>query len=204
MTEIDPFAREPAPETTANPENELSAELAAELAEVDVQTEATGARERRLSAGIAIATPPDPIWQVLTDYEALSEFIPNLETTRRLEHPQGGIRLEQVGADRLFRLNFRARLVLDLEEEPLAREIRFQMVEGDFKRFEGCWQLEPVSGADRSETYLRYSLTVCPPRAMPVRLIEGRLRRNLALNLVAIRQRVCDRHAGASTEGRKQ
>jgi len=154
-------------------------------ARVEIETEAPNPRQRRLLARIGIAATPETVWSVLADYEALPDFIPNLVACNRLDRPDGGVRLEQVGAQSLMKVNFKARVVLDLEEERPA-QLRFQQVEGDFRSFEGYWQLDP--NGDR-HTNLTYSLFVWPPRVMPVRFIEGRLRRDLAVNLVAIQLR---------------
>lgn len=162
-----------------------SEELPTIATSVEIETEAIGKRQRRLQARIAIAHSPEYIWQVLTDYETLPEFLPNLVTSKRLEHPEGGIRLEQVGKQRLMRVNFKARVVLDLVET-FPQEIRFEMVEGDFKEFSGSWELQPLE----SQTQLCYKVLVFPPRTMPVGLIERRLSQDLSDNLVAIQQRV--------------
>ena len=117
---------------------------AAGLPDVVVKVEKIAERQRKISAKIQIPQPVERIWKVLTDYEALSEFIPNLAKSCLLEHPQGGIRLEQIGSQRLLKFNFSARVVLDLEE-CFPQEINFSMVEGDFKGFSGSWCLEPYS-----------------------------------------------------------
>ena len=166
----------------------LTAEQAALLQDVEVQTEAVAERQRQITAKIQISNPVEQVWQVLTDYEALADFIPNLTQSRLLQHPTGGIRLEQVGSQRFLRLNFSARVVLDLEEN-FPHEINFNMVEGDLKAFIGSWQLKPdtISG---NGTNLYYTVRVWPKRTMPVAIIERRLSSDLRLNLLAIRQRV--------------
>lgn len=161
----------------------------AQLQAVEVETEAVEGRKRKISAKIYIPRSVEQVWQVLTDYEALADFIPNLGKSDRLEHPQGGIRLEQVGTQRLLRFNFSARVVLDLEEIPL-QEIRFHMVEGDFNAYEGSWRLEPQITANQSGTDLGYTVLIWPKRTMPVAILERRLQQDLRLNLLAIRQRV--------------
>ncbi|WP_448604402.1 SRPBCC family protein [Thermoleptolyngbya sp.] len=155
---------------------------------VAVEVVPVGDRTRQISATIQIPQPSDRVWQVLTDYEHLAEFIPNLQESHRVPHPDGGIRLEQVGAQSLWKLKlkFCARVVLDMVEN-FPCELRFQMVEGDFKEFFGAWILQPIT--DHS-TDLTYILTVQPSRMMPVSLIEKRLRRDLEVNLTAIYQRV--------------
>ncbi|AKG22673.1 SRPBCC family protein [Calothrix sp. 336/3] len=156
-----------------------------DLQAVEVEVEKTGDRRRRITAYIEIPHPLDYVWKVITDYEALAEFIPNLAKSQLLPHPEGGIRLEQVGSQRLMKLNFSARVVLDLEEN-FPQAINFQMVEGDLKEFYGCWKLEGCLVG----TKLCYSITVHPKLTMPVGMIEKRLAKDLQVNLLAIRQRV--------------
>ncbi|MBU7585057.1 MAG: SRPBCC family protein [Nostoc sp. TH1S01] len=162
---------------------------AANLPPVVVQIEKIAERQRQISAKIHIPHPVECIWQVLTDYEALVDFIPNLAKSRLLEHPNGGIRLEQVGSQRLLNFNFCARVVLDLQEH-FPKEISFSMVEGDFKGFSGSWSLEPTSLDGTMGTNLCYTIQVWPKLTMPVTIIERRLSNDLQLNLLAIYQRV--------------
>ncbi|WP_026733466.1 SRPBCC family protein [Fischerella sp. PCC 9605] len=162
---------------------------ALDLQAVAVQIEKIADRQRQISATIQIPQPVAQVWEVLTNYEALADFIPNLANSRLLEHPNGGIRLEQVGSQRFLRLNFSARVVLDLEEY-FPKEIIFQMVEGDFKDFSGSWRLEPYSLGQETGTNLCYTVKVWPKRTMPVGIIERRLAKDLQLNLLAIRQRL--------------
>ncbi|MEB3355624.1 MAG: SRPBCC family protein [Synechococcales bacterium] len=155
---------------------------------IEVQTEQLAGRQRRIAAQLLIPREVERVWQVLTDYEHLADFIPNLAKSQRLEHPEGGIRIEQVGSQRLLKFNFRARVVLDMVEQAPHR-LDFQMVEGDFKSFAGHWQLDPAESNGRSATLLGYTLFVTPTRLMPVNLIERRLGQGLRVNLAAIYQR---------------
>ena len=155
---------------------------------VDVKVEKISERKRRISAKVDICRPVEQVWKILTDYEALTQFVPNLAKSRLLRHPEGGIRLEQIGCSQLLRVNFSARVVLDLEEE-FPKEIRFEMVEGDFKVFYGNWFLTPVCLGDEIGTNLCYTIEVLPKLTMPVGLIERRMSDDLRSNLLAIRQR---------------
>jgi ribosome-associated toxin RatA of RatAB toxin-antitoxin module len=160
-----------------------------DLPAVAVQIEKIAERQRQITANVQIPHPVEQIWKVLTDYEALVDFIPSLAKSRLLEHPNGGIRLEQIGSQRLLNFNFCARVVLDLEEY-FPKAINFQMVEGDFKGFSGSWYLEPYSLSEHVGTNLCYTIQIWPKRTMPVGIIERRLSNDLRLNLLAIHQRV--------------
>ncbi|MBD2384086.1 SRPBCC family protein [Cylindrospermum sp. FACHB-282] len=157
--------------------------------DVAIQVEKISERQRQIKATVQIPQPVEKIWNILTDYEALVEFIPNLAKSRLLEHPQGGIRLEQIGSQSLLNFKFCARVVLDLEEL-FPKAINFQMVEGDFKGFSGSWCLEPYSLGAAQGTNLCYTIQVWPKLTMPISIIENRLSKDLRLNLLAIRQRV--------------
>lgn len=159
------------------------------LQAVTVEVEKITERQRQITAKIQIPHPVEKVWQVLTDYQALSDFVPSLSSSKKLEHPSGGIRLEQIGSQRLLRLNFSARVVLDLEES-FPNEISFQMVEGDFKDFSGSWCLDKCTLDDKTGTLLCYTVKVWPKLTMPIRIIEPRLSQDMQSNLLAIRQRV--------------
>jgi ribosome-associated toxin RatA of RatAB toxin-antitoxin module len=184
--------RENLPLCPAGDETGLENNLAVDpvtLPDVAVKIEKIAERKRKIAAKIQIPHPVERIWKVLTDYEALSEFIPNLAQSCLLEHPHGGIRLEQIGSVRLLKFNFCARVVLDLEEQ-FPNQINFSMVEGDFKDFSGIWCLEPDSRGEEFGTTLCYTIQVCPKLTMPITIIERRLSDDLRLNLLAIHRRV--------------
>jgi ribosome-associated toxin RatA of RatAB toxin-antitoxin module len=155
---------------------------------VSIHTEKLDGQQRRIRAFTEIPATAEQVWQVLTDYDNLASFIPNLSCSQRLSHPQGGIRLEQIGSQCFLSIKFCARVVLDMVEA-FPQELRFSMVEGDFRQFEGKWTLEPVEEAQESRVRLGYDLVIRPPRAMPVALIERHIRHDLTRNLQAI----CDR-----------
>ncbi len=179
--------KQKAPQSNLNSQenNNQSPNLRAVTVEVEKITE----RQRQITAKIQIPHPIEKVWQVLTDYQALADFIPSLASSRKLEHPSGGIRLEQIGCQRLLRLNFSARVVIDLEE-CFPNLIRFQMVEGDFKDFCGNWRLNSCVLDNQTGTLLCYTVKVWPKLTMPIRIIEPRLSQDMQSNLLAVRQRV--------------
>lgn len=181
------FRSEPIVVADSSDDEEVATSL--DLQNVEVQTDWAEGRERQISARIYIPYTIEQVWQVLTDYDHLADFIPNLAKSRRLPHPEGGIRLEQVGSQSFLKLKFCARVVLDMVEQ-FPNALNFQMIEGDFKAFSGQWQLQPAIAEGQIGTTLCYTVRVLPPRTMPVGLIERRLHHNLAMNLISVRQRV--------------
>jgi len=146
---------------------------------------------RRLAIQLRLGLDPQWLWAVLTDYANLNRFIPNLESSRQLWRRGNRVGLEQVGCQQFCGLRFSARVELELEEDHAAGELRFQMVRGDFRRFEGAWR---IAGSAEASSLL-YDLTVQGRPGMPIGLIEQRLRDDLANNLRGVQQEA-QRRAG--------
>lgn len=155
---------------------------------IEIATEPLGQRSRRITAEIWLPHSLEQIWQLLTDYDHLADFIPNLDQSRILASPDAHTtRIEQIGAECFLAIRFCARVVLDMAES-FPHRIDFQMVEGDFRSFSGSWNLQPQEQAGQAGTHLRYVVQIEPTRLMPIGLIERHLSKNLMLNLAAIRQ----------------
>lgn len=95
-----------------------------------------------------------------------------------------------MGTQQFCGLRFSARVQLELSEEPEQGRLAFRMLEGDFRCFQGVWQV----GADDTSTWLLYDLTVQGKPGMPIGLIEQRLKEDLASNLRGV-QREAQRRA---------
>ncbi|MGF1458275.1 MAG: SRPBCC family protein [Leptolyngbyaceae cyanobacterium] len=154
---------------------------------LEIATEKLQGRHRRISASISIPCSVEQLWEILTDYERLADFIPNLTVSRCIEKSETRTLLEQVGTQCFLNMQFCARVVLDMVEQ-FPHRIGFSMIEGDFKLFEGAWYLQPDATSSEEQTRLLYEVTICAPRAIPTVLIERHLKRDLTQNLQAIRQ----------------
>ncbi len=64
--------------------------------DVFIRLEGLGGSRRRISGGLLIEAPPRAVWDVLTNYSALSEYIPNIAESGSRVQPDGRIRIEQV------------------------------------------------------------------------------------------------------------
>ena len=137
---------------------------------------------RRLAVELKSPLPVQLLWDVLTDYENLSRFIPNLSSSELIQRQGQTVRLQQVGSQQLLGLRFSAQVQLELTEFRQDGLLQFRMVKGDFRRFEGSWQIrQRPDGCS-----LLYELTVQGCLGMPIGLIEERLRDDLSSNLNAV------------------
>ncbi len=159
---------------------------------VAIKVEQLEGRQRRVLAKILIPSSLDQVWQVLTDYEACAEFLPNLIESRRLQLSTEDVQIEQVRTKNFMGMSFSARSLFNVEEK-FPHEIHYQQIEGDMKALSGYWRLEPQNLADgKAAIELIYDFTICPKRIFPMALVEHILSHDVPANMLAIRQRVED------------
>ncbi len=170
--------------TTAGSAASQFGEQSCSLDTIQQEMERLAQGTRRLAVLLRLSLDPEQIWSVLTDYGNLDRFIPNLLSSRQLWRRGNRVALEQVGSQQFCGLRFSARVELELEEDAAAGELRFQMLRGDFRRFEGTWRVD----RDAISTRLLYDLTVQGKPGMPIGLIEQRLQQDLACNLRGVQQ----------------
>ncbi len=140
---------------------------------------------RRLAAQLRTHVSVDSLWKVLTDYEHLSEFIPNLAKSSLVERNENCVKLNQVGCQKLMGLKFSAQVQIELIEKRSIGQLQFHMLKGDFRRFEGAWTIKKLPDGGSS---LVYELTVQGCVGMPVALIEKQLKQDLNANLFSVEQ----------------
>ncbi|MFB2834943.1 SRPBCC family protein [Floridanema evergladense] len=152
--------------------------------------------KRYLSVEMLIPYSREQVWQVITSYDTLSEFIPNLVKSNRISNSESNFLLELVGFCEILNFPFSLRTVLEVVENfPYA--IDTQMVEGDLQSYSGQWRLEEVE-QKKNQTLLSYSAEIVPKLTMPIALLERQLNRLLPINFSAIRQRLDIIYAGNS------
>ncbi len=160
------------------------------LEAVEIKIEKLKGRQRHVFAKIEIPHSLEQVWQVITDYEALAEFIPGMTQNRRLDHPTGGIRLEEIRIKSLMGLKKASRSVFDVEEN-FPNEIHYQLIEGELEEFSGYWRLKPCQLSDETAGVdLIYDISILPKPMIPGQIFDHILSQDMPASLLAIRQRV--------------
>jgi len=92
---------------------------------------------KRIFAEVRIHASVEQVWRVITDYDHLADFVPNLITSKRLPTTTPGrIHLQQLGCSQSVFWRLEAEAVLECVEVHKAmgaKELRFKAIEGDFK-----------------------------------------------------------------------
>ena len=145
---------------------------------------------RRLAAQLTTSASFDSLWNVLTDYDQLNLYIPNLLSSKKIYQKENNVHLKQVGAQDFLGMKFSAEVTIDLLEDRKLGLIKFKLIKGDFRKFEGSWKIQKIK--DNLNNSLIYDLTVQGCQWMPIGMIEKRLKKDLSENLIAVdRQAKC-------------
>jgi ribosome-associated toxin RatA of RatAB toxin-antitoxin module len=116
------------------------------LAADDISVEATR-REDALEVvcHASLDAPLELIWQTLTDYGRLAEFIPGMRRSRVLERRGAVTVVEQSGEAGFLFFSFPIDVTLaSTERPPHALDVR--MLKGNLKRLDGGYRIEPQAG----------------------------------------------------------
>lgn len=139
---------------------------------------------RRLAAQLTTSASFDSLWNVLTDYDRLNIYIPNLLSSKKIYQKNNNVHLKQVGAQDFLGMKFSAEVTIDLFEDKELGLLKFNLIKGDFRKFEGSWKIQKIKNTSKNS--LIYDLTVQGCQWMPIAMIEKRLKKDLSENLIAV------------------
>jgi ribosome-associated toxin RatA of RatAB toxin-antitoxin module len=153
---------------------------AAPRAEAMEQADATGVTVREqdgiyhVAAEFTVAQSAPVVFAVLTGYEQIPRYMPDVRSSRVIERSDGHAVVEQEAVARVMMFTKRVHLVLDVSE---GREtIRFRDRCGkSFDHYEGAWTLS-AAGPDR--VTVRYELAAKPSFDVPEFLLKRLLKRD--------------------------
>lgn len=138
----------------------LQAAMAADgqrpVSDSDVQVQRSGG-SFTVDATMYTPVPLALAWAVLTDFEHMGSFVPNLSSSQVVERSDATLKVAQKGVARFgfFSANFESIREISLSPQ---REIRAHNVGGNVKRMESVMQLQ----AEGAGTRLHYHAEVLP------------------------------------------
>ena len=185
--------------------------------EVKVEVRRSG-RRFEAEAVLDLAADAQTVWDTITDYGALSQFMPGIRACRVIERqpPVNGTEhlvVEQQGEFRFLMFAQTMKVLMNIEHQWLsvaeAKAVHFDL--GIFKRraidvFEGRYELKPLAarrGAAR--TQLRYTALIGLRLPPPPAVGSVAVRQNLAAQLEAVAAEVARRSGrAAATSGHRR
>ena len=172
----------------------LSVSLHAAAAEVVVQVTREG-EALLIEATADVESTVAQTWQVLTDYDRLHEFIPNLRLSRVIERGRDTITVEQKGEARLLVFSYPVEVTLAVNEFPPGRVVS-KAVAGNFREMSGVYTLEAREGRVR----LRYSGRMMPDFFIPPFIGTWVLRHHVHETFAAMVDEIVRRQRAATPE----
>jgi hypothetical protein len=139
----------------------------------------------RIKVAIAVAAPPQDIWDVLTACQLAAEYVPNVQSCRSIEKLDGG-RAElfvQTVKPAFFLPTFEH--VFRLDYEPYTR-IGVHRVSGPLESMDGDWWLVPQADGN---ILLLYELAIDPGIPVPRFFVRATMKRDIPKILTAVRDR---------------
>lgn len=139
-----------------------------------------------------VAADAATAWAVLTDYDHLKDFIPDMRASRAVREAGRPPRLEQDGCGEVLFFTHCISVAFELEEAPPAR-LGFHAVAGDMRHMQGAWAIRPTPDG----VELAYDAEMEPDFWVPP-LIGGVLvRRNVLAGIKGMAGEMARRYAAA-------
>ena len=90
-----------------------------------------------------VAAPLPKVWRILTGYDRMAEFVPDMESSKVLSRNGGEVIIEQFGVARFLFMSRTIHLIVRAVEQPMS-SIDISLISGDMKHYEARWELVPV------------------------------------------------------------
>ncbi len=138
------------------------------------------------ATGAVMATPA-AVWKILTNYERMPEFVPDLQTTRVVSRNGNEVIVEQLGTARFLFIRRDIRLVVRVTEQP-GSIIDIALIAGDMKQYNCRWELIPIP--ETGGTRIIYSGRLVPGFYVPGIVAANMVRSDIERMMTAVLARL--------------
>jgi carbon monoxide dehydrogenase subunit G len=141
---------------------------------------------------MVIPVPPAIAWEVMTDYDSMSRWVPNLRSSRAVKREGTVVHIEQVGVLRFGPFAFDFTLARRAELDP-PKAIALEQVQGTLRRYRSKVLFAPENGATR----MTYLVEMEPGLLIGAILSKDFIEREIREQFEAIAAEMVRRHAQA-------
>jgi ribosome-associated toxin RatA of RatAB toxin-antitoxin module len=150
---------------------------------VNLAEDSHGKAVKTVNARITIDAPPVFVWQTMTNYNKLKEFMPGCKNTELISEDGTNKVLDVASSVSKLLPLYRYRVTVN--ENRKTYELKVNRISGDFKYLAASYQLYPKG----TKTILVYSLNIDPGSGLPDFGINTLLKGNAERTLKAIQNR---------------
>jgi ribosome-associated toxin RatA of RatAB toxin-antitoxin module len=141
-----------------------------------------------VSAQFPVSGSPALALKVLTDYEQIPRFMPDVKSSIVRERAAGRVVVEQEAVARMMMFSKRIYLLLEVRTDD--DSVHFRDSSGrSFTRYEGAWRLTQQDGG----TTVRYDLSATPAFDVPSFLLTRLLKRDAMQMIGRLRTEIAQR-----------
>jgi ribosome-associated toxin RatA of RatAB toxin-antitoxin module len=137
-----------------------------------------------ISAHATMRMPLSVIWDTLTDYDHLAEFIPGMKMSRVLQRRGDTVIVEQVGEAKFLVFQYPINVVVQSDEYYPMR-IGVHVLSGNLRQLAGAYRIEAISGA-RDQFVLHWRGIIEPDIPLPLFITAPGLRETVAEQFVGM------------------
>jgi ribosome-associated toxin RatA of RatAB toxin-antitoxin module len=146
-----------------------------------------------IDAEMLVPADAKTAWAVLTDYDNLSRFVPEMQSSRVTSAPGQPKRLEQRGKSGMLSFFTPEHIIFQLEETPPER-IKFNKIAGDVRSMRGEWLI--VGNGNPVKVF--YRARIVPKVPLPPLLGATMIELDVESKLAAIRREIARRAFSSS------
>ena len=143
---------------------------------------ADGGKVYRITSSGTVAAKPAAVWRILTDYDHLADYLPDMKSARVVARDGDKVTIEQHGAANFLFFSRDIRLTVQAHEQP-PNKIDVSLVGGDMKVYRTSWELSP---SDAGGTTVRYDATIEPKFYVPGIVGTSLVRKDIARMMTAV------------------
>ena len=135
-----------------------------------------------MSARITAPYSREEVWRLIGDYESLERYMPNVDSSAIVARTDSSTLVHQVASTDLL-LSWTFHLQIEFTEDADGR-LRFRMLEGNLRSYEGYWQVETTRDGSQIVYWAQVSHRLPLPNFL-ARYIARRQMRKMMPALVA-------------------
>jgi ribosome-associated toxin RatA of RatAB toxin-antitoxin module len=174
---------------------------------ISVQAKRQGSAVQVTTQAI-VRAPLEVIWQTLTDYDHLAEFVPDLVSSRVIDRQGSIVTVEQAGKAHLWFFTYAIDVVVEVTEQP-PHTLAVRVLSGNLKQLEGGYRLdkleakEGAQGIEGDEYLLQWSGVIEPALPVPWAVTLPLMRSNIARQFEGMVREIERREARRTRVGQK-
>lgn len=149
-----------------------------------------------VSAEVPVAVDASTAWRVLTDYNRLADFVPDMKVSHVVSAAGAPVLLEQRGNFGVLIFRTKIQVILRIDETPQER-INFRAVSGNVKRMQGEWRVRQ----DGPILWLSYHAEIEPDTWAPPLIGRAVLRASVEKQIAGVVQEMRTRFAESRPAG---